>query len=66
MGGKNYALTNTGEKVIFNTNTSWFICLSIRNSCSYSAYMKTVGMVQQVIPSVSVQLQRYLDNGRMV
>uniref|UniRef100_A0AAT9J973 ORF7 n=1 Tax=Nitrosopumilaceae spindle-shaped virus TaxID=3065433 RepID=A0AAT9J973_9VIRU len=60
-GWKNYALTNTGEKVIFNTNSVGSFVFD-KNSCSYSIYENGYNG-QQVIPSVSA-VASYLDNGQ--
>jgi len=59
-GWKNYALSNTGEKVIFNTNSIGSLVYD-KNSCSYSIYENGYNG-DQVIPSVSA-VASYLDNG---
>jgi hypothetical protein len=50
-GWQNYALSNTGDKVIFNTNAVGSFVFD-KNSCSYSIYGNGFDG-EQIIPSVS-------------
>ena len=60
-GWQNYALSNTGDKVIFNTNAVGSFIFD-KNSCSYSIYGNGFDG-EQVIPSVSA-VATYLNNGQ--
>ena len=60
-GWKNYALSNTAEKVIFNTNSVGSFIFD-KNSCSYSIYENGFNG-EQIIPSVSA-VATYLNNGQ--
>jgi hypothetical protein len=60
-GWQNYALSNTGDKVIFNTNAVGSFVFD-KNSCSYSIYGNGFDG-EQIIPSVSA-VATYLNNGQ--
>jgi hypothetical protein len=60
-GWKNYALSNTGDKIIFNTNAVGSFVFD-KNSCSYSIYGNGYNG-EQIIPSVSA-VATYLNNGQ--
>jgi hypothetical protein len=60
-GWQNYALSNTGDKIIFNTNAVGSFVFD-KNSCSYSIYGNGFDG-EQVIPSVSA-VATYLNNGQ--
>ena len=60
-GWKNYALSNTGDKIIFNTNSVGSFVFD-KNSCSYSIYGNGFDG-EQIIPSVSA-VATYLNNGQ--
>ena len=60
-GWQNYALSNTNDKVIFNTNAVGSFIFD-KNSCSYSIYGNGFDG-EQVIPSVSA-VATYLNNGQ--
>ena len=60
-GWQNYALSNTGDKVIFNTNAVGSFIFD-KNSCSYSIYGNGFDG-EQIIPSVSA-VATYLNNGQ--
>lgn len=58
---KNYVLTDTNEKVIFNSNAVGSLIFD-KNSCSYSIYGNGFDG-EQIIPSVSA-VATYLNNGQ--
>ena len=60
-GWQNYALSNTNDKVIFNTNAVGSFIFD-KNSCSYSIYGNGFDG-EQIIPSVSA-VATYLNNGQ--
>ena len=62
-GWQNYALSNTAEKVIFNTNAVGSFVFD-KDSCSYSIYENGFASPEtQIIPSVSA-VATYLNNGQ--
>ena len=60
-GWQNYALSNTADKVIFNTNAVGSFVFD-KNSCSYSIYGNGYNG-EQIIPSVSA-VATYYSNGQ--
>jgi len=60
-GWQNYALSNSADKVIFNTNAVGSFVFD-KNSCSYSIYGNGYNG-EQIIPSVSA-VATYLNNGQ--
>jgi hypothetical protein len=60
-GWQNYALSNTADKIIFNTNAVGSFIFD-KNSCSYSIYGNGYNG-EQIIPSVSA-VATYLNNSQ--